>query len=296
MTDQDATEVARWGTDDARLEYRRGREAVIGSQLAARRRAAAELSAGSVEIPRDAGFASCEPALFPDVTAVVSRAREVLATADLEKSKSKMHKRFMIKLLGSDAKAVADSSLLRLALHPDVIGVASRYLGLVPILQFVNVYYSSYAGEDLTKSQLYHCDSDDVEQVKVFILCDEVTQQTGPLTFLPPPESAVVRKKVGYRYDMHLPDEQVGDILGGLSAARQAIGPRGTVAFIDTSRCLHYGSRFADRTLTRLIVMFQYITPLAFILPTQYWEGARYRELGNAPGLDDLSRMVLGSA
>jgi hypothetical protein len=48
--------------------------------------------------------------------------------------------------------------------------------------------------------------------------------------------------------------------------------------------------------MTRLIVMLQYVTPLAFILPPKYRKGARYGELGAAaPGLDDVSRMVLGT-
>lgn len=296
MKNQSEMELARWGSDDARREYRRGREAQIAPQLTARREAAARVG-GSVEIPRDAGFLSCEASRFPDVDAVVESGREVLATADLEKRKAKANKPYMMRLLAHDPMTLTlDSPFLRLALHPEVVAAASRYLGLVPVLQFVNVYYSSYSGPDLNKSQLYHCDSDDTEQVKVFVLCEEVRQETGPLTLLPPPESAIVRKGVGYRYDQVLTDEQVGETLGGLDAERQMVGPAGTVAFIDSSRCLHYGSRFVDPTLTRLIVMLQYVTPLSFILPAEYWEGARYRSLCNTPGLDDLSQMVLGSA
>ena len=131
--------------------------------------------------------------------------------------------------------------------------------------------------------------------MKVWVLCEEVTRETGPLTLLPPAESDIVRKKVGYHYDMLLTDEQVSEILGGLGAERQFLGPPGTVGFIDTSRCLHYGSRFKEPTMTRLIVMLQYITPLSFILPAEYWQEARYGAVGNAPGLDDMSRMVLGT-
>jgi hypothetical protein len=41
--------------------------------------------------------------------------------------------------------------------------------------------------------------------------------------------------------------------------------------------------------------MLQYITPLSFILPTEYWEHARYRAFGTEPGLNDISRMILGT-
>jgi hypothetical protein len=290
----DPTQIARRGTDEERHEERRSRESQIATQMEMRRRAAADLRPGPVEIPRDVGFLVCDSGRFPDVPAVVSAAQHVLATVNLEKLKARAFKRFMMKLL--DQKLVTlDSPFMRLALNPDVVAAASRYLGVLPILQFVGVYYSSETSEDLSKSQLYHCDSDDTEQVKVWVLCNEVTPETGPLTLLPAAQSDLVRKKVGYTYDMLLTDEQVSEVLGAQAAPRQFLGPPGTVGFFDTSRCLHFGSRFLDPTKTRLIVMLQYITPLSFILPTEYWEQARYRALGAAPGLNDLSRMILGT-
>lgn len=290
----DPTETARWASDDARREYRRGRELQIAAQMAARRRVAATLAPGSVEIPRDRGFVFCDGAYFPDVPAVVGAARDVFAAAKPEKRKEKSNKQFMMKLLKQNLVTV-DSPFMRLALNRDVVAIVTRYLGVVPILQFVNVYFSSDSREELSKSQLYHCDSDDVEQVKVWVLCEPVTPETGPLTMLPAAESDLVRKRTGYQFDMLLSDDQVSEILGGLHAPQQFLGPAGTVGFLDTGRCFHFGSRFIDRTATRLIVMLQYITPLSFILPAEYWEHARYREFGRTPGLDDLGRMVLGT-
>ena len=293
-TAEDSRETARWGSDDARLEFRRSRELQIAAQIAVRRRAVAELAAGSVEIPRAMGFAFCDGARYPETAAVVSSARNALASANVEKLKARAIKRFMMKLL--DQKSLSlDCPFMRLALHPDIVATATQYLGVVPILQFVGVYFSCESGEELSKSQLYHCDSDDVEQVKVWVLCEHTTPDTGPLTLLPVTESELVRKQVDYTYDMLLPDERVSEVLGGLGAARQFLGPPGTVGFFDTSRCLHFGSRFSDPTMTRLIVMLQYITPLSFILPADYWEHARYRAFGTAPELDDISRMVLGT-
>jgi hypothetical protein len=294
IVEADPIQIARRSSDEARHENRRDREPQIAAQMEMRRRVAAELTPGSVEIPRDIGFAICDGGRFPDIPSVVSAARHVLATANLEKLKARAFKPFMMKLL--DQKRVTlDSPFMRLALHPDVIATATRYLGVVPILQFASVYYSTETSEDLSKSQLYHCDSDDTEQVKVWVLCNEVTPETGPLTLLPSAQSDLVRKKVGYTYDMLINDDQVSEILGAQSAPRQFLGPTGTVGFFDTSRCLHFGSRFLDPTKTRLIVMLQYITPLSFILPTEYWEHARYRALGATPGLNDISRMVLGT-
>jgi len=299
---EDPSQVARWGSDEARREFRRGREQLIAAQMTMRRQAASQLKAGPVEMPRDAGHVFCSGDRFPGTAEVVSSARALLADTDLEQLRENANKPFMMKLVTKGKQTVhrmsdvgLDSPFMRLALHPDVIATATRYLGVIPILQFFNVYYSSASSGELTRSQLYHSDSDDVEQVKLWVLCEEVTPETGPLTFLPPAESELVRQKTGYRYDAVLTDEQVSEILGGLDAAIQFTGPAGTAGFIDTSRCLHFGSRFAEPTMTRLIVMMHYVTPLSFILPTEYWTKAKYRALGATPGLDDLSRMVLGT-
>jgi hypothetical protein len=291
---EDPTEIARWGTDDARREDRRTRELQIADRMAQRRRMAAEFQAGGVEIPRDRGFVFADGARFSDVPPVVAAAREVFAAAKPEKRKEKSNKQFMMKLLKQNLVTL-DSPFMRLALHPDILAPVGRYLGVVPILQFVNVYFSCDSGDDLSKSQLYHCDSDDAEQVKVWVLVEDVTPETGPLTLLPAAESDLIRSTLGYTYDLLLNDVQVSDVLGGRNVQHQFVGPSGTVGFIDTSRCFHFGSRFIDRTKSRLIVMLQYLTPLSFIIPTEYWEHARYREFGTAPGLDDLSRMVLGT-
>jgi hypothetical protein len=274
--------------------YRSDRELLIPKQLTARRGAVAEFKPGPFEIPRDVGFVFYEGSKFPDVPAVVSSARDVLARTDLDQLQAGANKRFMMKLLDPDLVTL-DSPFMRLALHPDIIATVSRYLRMVPILQFVSVYFSSESGAGFSKSQLYHCDSDDVEQVKVWVLCDEVTPETGPLTLLPAAESDLVKKTIGYRYDTAVTDDQVSEVLGSRKAEHQFVGPPGTVGFIDTSRCLHFGSRFTNPTMTRLIVMLQYVTPLAFILPPKYRKGARYGDLGDAPGLDQVSRMVLGT-
>ena len=291
----DPRELARWSSDEERRAYRSERELLIPKQLQVRRSAVAEFKPGPIEIPRDVGFLFCEGSQFPHVPEVVSYARDVLAKTDLDQLKAAANKRFMMKLL-DQSLVTLESPLMRMALHPDIVATVSRYLGMVPILQFAGIYFSSESGEGLSKSQLYHCDSDDLEQVKVWVLCDDVTPESGPLTLLPAVESDRVRQTIGYRYDMELNDDQVSQILGARNASRQFLGPAGTVGFLDTSRCLHFGSRFTDPTMTRLIVMLQYITPLAFILPPKYRKGARYGELGAAaPGLDEVSRMVLGT-
>ena len=65
-------------------------------------------------------------------------------------------KPFMIPILQS-TKLKRDSPFLRLALRPDVMASVARYLGMVPILTNVEVYYSTHRDVALASSQLFHC-------------------------------------------------------------------------------------------------------------------------------------------
>ena len=285
----------RTGTDEVRLAYRRGRAATMGAQLERLKRLAAELADEAiVSIPRDDGYAIVPPGTVAMVPAVIEVARETLAHADLAQKGEEANKPFLVKLVDKPDLTL-ESPLLRFALRREIIASAVKYLGVVPILQYANVLYSSHTMAEPAKSQLYHCDSDEVEQVKVFVLCGEVTPQTGPLTMLSASLSQLVRDRVGYRYNARLTDSQVYEALGSRTVETALTGPAGTTAFIDTSRCMHYGSRFIDTTAHRLVVMLQYVTPLAFILPEEnYRSGARFRRLALLE-MDELTRLVLGT-
>jgi hypothetical protein len=187
-----------------------------------------------------------------------------------------------------------ESPILQLGLRRGIVAAAAEYLGMVPILQYANFMYSTHAGAELLKSQLYHCDSDEAEQIKVFVLCDHVTPATGPLTFLPADQSQVVRDRTRYKYKTRLTDQEVSESLGGLDSQVALTGPTGTTAFIDTSRCLHYGSRFQDESARRLVIMLQYVTPLAFLYPDDHRSTARFRHLAS-PAADEMTSLVLGA-
>ena len=285
----------RVATDAIRGGYRREREARLGPRLDARREIARSLAPeAAVLIFRDTAFATCPPGTLAGVPAVVQFARDTVGRVDIEQMKRKANKPFMMKLLGTDSLGL-DSALLRLGLERSIVASAAAYLGIVPILQYANVFYSSYSGEEAVKSQLLHCDSDDTEQMKVFVLCDEVTPESGPLTFVPPAPSETLRELSGYKYKTRLTDARARELVGEAGAGIPILGPAGTAAFLDTSRCFHFGSRFADVTSRRVVAMLQYVTPLAFILPDDYWTGAQFRHLATS-ATDELTNLVLGAS
>ncbi|NOT26971.1 MAG: hypothetical protein HOP16_12800 [Acidobacteria bacterium] len=287
-----ASHAFRVSTDEIRRKYRQERAVEMPDRLERRVALAPELAPrAAVNVSREDGYVVVPAGRF-EMGAVLAASHAMLATADVAGKQADAHKAFLISL-GEQRAWSLDSPILQLGLRPEIVAAAASYLGMVPILQYANFMYSSYTGEELLKSQLYHCDSDEAEQIKVFVLCDEVTPATGPLTFLPASQSQVVRDRTGYRYKNRLTDQEVSDALGGLDSEVTMTGLAGTTAFIDTSRCLHYGSRFQDRSAQRLVVMLQYVTPLAFLYTDDHRSTARFRHLVT-PESDELTSLLLG--
>jgi hypothetical protein len=283
----------RVSTDEIRLQYRRERAAEIHDRLERRLRLAPDLARDAVvTVSREDGYVIL-PAGQLELDAVLAASHGALASADVAGKQAEAHKAFLISLADQSAWTL-ESPILQLGLRREIVAAAAAYLGMVPILQYANFMYSSHTGDELLKSQLYHCDSDEAEQIKVFVLCDEVTPATGPLTFIPADRSQLVRDRTGYRYKTRLTDLDVSDSLGGLDSEVALTGPSGTTAFIDTSRCLHYGSRFQDEGAQRLVLMLQYVTPLAFLYPDDHRSTARFRHL-NSASPDEVTALVLGA-
>lgn len=152
---------------------------------------------------------------------------------------------------------------LRFALHPEMVAIARDYLGGAPLIGEMSYWVASPLAEDFDGSQLFHIDNDDVRQLKVFVFVSDVDESNGPLTIVDAENSAVVKKKWGYDWKRRsrIPDAFVKDLTGS-EAITPLLGKEGTVAFVDTSRCFHYGSRCA--TNFRHMFLLQYISPVNF--------------------------------
>jgi hypothetical protein len=203
------------------------------------------------------------------------------------------HKPFLVSLLKSGDVSL-DSPYMRLALRPEIVGSVAEYLGVLPILEYVNVLCSNHVAAPPAKSQLLHCDSDDTTQLKIFVLCSDVDHESGPLTVLSADSSERLRNAVGYRHNRRVTDETLYKVLGGEPDLHEMVGPPGTLCCVDTSRCFHYGSRIQNPRGRRIVVMLQYVTPWAFILPPRFSDAARFRRLASDTS-DPLARAVLGA-
>jgi hypothetical protein len=156
--------------------------------------------------------------------------------------------------------------LLDFALSDDALGIATSYLGTVPYLNRIDLLYSTPREEDdLIKSQLFHADPEGLTQVKFFINVFDVGDAEGPFTFIPADDSLRIlggirrfRQAHGQPHVGRYTDEEVA-AAGGAASIISLKGPRGSGVAIDTSKCLHLGSRVRPGAF-RLILYVQYCT------------------------------------
>jgi len=259
---------------------------------APRRSALAALPPADIHIPPDAGFLVAPEGRFEETAAIVAEARAQLVRFDATAPPpGKNRKRFLQNVLDASTLTL-DSAIVRFALRGDVLAAVSEYLGVVPFLSTIAVYHSDTVEGDLKSSQLFHCDGDDVTQIKIFVYCSNVDARSGPLTALDAATTRAVQARTGYRFRDRLTDDQVRE---AVSTAREHafLGCPGTTVFLDTSRCFHFGSRVARDAPPRLVTMVQYQTPYSFMLPGDAQAGSPFRHLVT-PSLTPLQRLVLG--
>lgn len=188
-----------------------------------------------------------------------------------------------------------DNPFLKLALNKELVSIASHYLGFVPILSNINLWYSPNDGSIQKGSQLYHLDWADVKQCKLFIPLQEIDEETGPTTFLSAIESNKVVDAINYRLsekENRVEDDVVYSI-ANKSEVQSAVGKPGEIFFCDSCRCFHYGSRKALKP--RFLLMIQYLSPFSFTHSLSYKGKSKFSRLAT-PNCSELDKMILGVA
>lgn len=283
------------GSDSQREAYTRFRQLLV-KDSSARQSAARNLHVEErLRVEPGKGFRVLGQYPFPEVAEVIDAAKQQLEIGLAKGLQGKKDKRVITGLLPRD-EVTADSPFMRLALREDLLNAASDYLGVVPVLAVADVWYSpNHPGAPMS-SELYHCDWDDVRQFKVFIYCSDVDMPSGPMHVVPAAESATLRKIINYRFGgkkYRVDDAEVDRLVGPGKTANFA-GKEGTVVFVDTSRCFHFGGRIQEGCPPRLLAMMQYLTPTAFGMPLDFRSAAPFRGLA-LPDHSPMQRMVLGA-
>ncbi len=163
--------------------------------------------------------------------------------------------------------------MIRLFLQPELYLTAAEHLGVLPILGGVRLLYSPNEEADrLTNAQLFHIDPEGARQVKVFIAVQDVGPENSPVTFVP---ERLTAQMLGSGNRSYL-SKRVPDELVETHAPRDTWitneGRRGDMLFVDTSRCLHFGSR--PNLRPRLLLYGQYLDPFSSVFPAMKAGGA----------------------
>jgi hypothetical protein len=94
-------------------------------------------------------------------------------------------------------------------------------------------------------SQLWHLDYHSSPTIYVIVALRDITSDMGPLVFLSRSDSEKVAAKLNYRCKgaaYRVSDEAMNAVIGDCKI-HEFIAPAGTVLFLDSNRCFHYGSR-----------------------------------------------------
>lgn len=159
-------------------------------------------------------------------------------------------------------------SWIDFATSADLLATVIHYLGKIPVLsktrppgvRFMesNQNLDPDPPGEYGHSQLYHLDLHDSPLVYVIVLIEDVTTECGPWTFLPASSSERAVKALGYQKrgrPYRVTDDQMYRVVDPGEAVVFSY-PKGTVLFIDSSRCFHYGSRRSYRP--RYQMMYAY--------------------------------------
>jgi hypothetical protein len=235
---------------------RAGRIARHPVQYVRRRRAArAAALPRDLTLDPDLGYRRIEPDELPQLAQMMERAEarieEVYERLPAWREVHGARHAINFDLLSDDLLGRCPE-FLDFALSDPLLGAVVDHLGTVPVLRRLGIAYSPGGGDGPLGSQRFHIDGEDSCQVKLYVLLREVGPDDGPFHFYPAPETArIVRELPGGRPDM--PHSRVRgpyldeDVLAAASEPIQRLeGPAGTALLIDTSRCLHYGSRVAE--------------------------------------------------
>lgn len=285
-----------FATEDNRRIGFAARELWQPAEIEARRGLARELAtevAPELRIDRSAGVLMLPASATPDLSEVCTAGQQILEASSLDTGVSSGNKKFSRFRL---AQAEQRHALLKVALDRRMLAMAAAYLGTVPVITEADYYCSFAVTPPFTKSQLWHCDDDARDVLKIFVYCNDVGPQDGPFELISPSVSRPARDAVGYRYAgrrYRVSDEAMARQVSP-GQITTITGPKGTAFVVDTVQSFHRGSRITDANHSRVVGMICYCPPSGRTLPRRLARGqAPMGAFADSFG-GELERAVLG--
>ncbi len=222
-------------------------------------------------IPEQDGFLIAQMQNMDLLGKAITYCRTAWPKDYIQKTVSKPSKNNTLLPVHIDVRDPRNQVIKDLVLSEEILAPIANYFGEIPILYGAYVWYCpNQPAENMVGSQLFHCDREDYKQMKVFIPIDEITANCGPTTCVSAQATQKLfahRKKQGLTLSLknRFSDEEVHT---HASAKEHAIiGKAGTLGFVDTTNCLHYGSRPAGDGKYHMVL--HYLTPFSSKLKSQ---------------------------
>jgi hypothetical protein len=161
---------------------------------------------------------------------------------------AKLKKKYLFSYFGTDDKDLAldvSNPFVKFYLSDEVLEIASSYLNYIPQLFEVYVEKTMPVGSDTpSHSQNWHRDPEEKKTLKVFIYLSDVTEESGPFTYVlgSSPTGTGKYKNLFPQKLPHGSYPSEKDVTGevNLNDLLIATGVRGSIIFCDTSG-LHRG-------------------------------------------------------
>jgi hypothetical protein len=260
-----------------RFRFKRMFEALHASKIRDRKRVAQALDPAQVRfhIPREKGYIRFPENAFDEVDEILGFVRELVRKFETEgggdanwrKGDSgkvlKEHLNTTLFRAHLD-QLTPNSPFLKFAIHEDLLEAVSDYLGEVPRLNFIEVWYSRATNGQIKSSQLHHLDAEYPTQAKVFIYASDVLEDgDGALSFYDSATSQRMAREIGYKGGGRVTDDTLAALERGSELVRLK-GKVGDVAMIDTGMNFHFGSRIRNKDKPRITVAFHYLPYLSY--------------------------------
>jgi len=224
-----AKEVA-WMTADL-AHFRR--RATVGSELAANAR---------LRIPKDKGYVRFDASGFGGTQNIVAAGRAIHQRWIENPVETNATKSYFHSISNGD-DLEKYPAIMEFALNRDLLSTLSDYYSFVPELCSVGLMLSTPA-EKISGSQHGHFDTKDSKHIKVVIAVEDIHDENGPFEFIAADSSNVVREKSNGRwsYSGRFKDQSLFKVIPH-SAFLKMTAAAGAGLIVDTSNCLHFGSR-----------------------------------------------------
>lgn len=213
------------------------------------------------------GWAIDTSMTLPHLDRVLADADRIISERAGNPLKARGSYRSYFQILSTPQDATTCPSLLDFATSSDMLAIVSHYLQCIPVLSTtlppgIRLVESNQAfdaePERPKDSQLFHIDYYSLPNLYVILLLHDTTLEHGPWTFLPRAVSQRIRRELGY-WEQGRPYRLTDDEIYAVVNRDEVIPftyPRGTVLFIESSGCFHYGSRNSIKPRFQLMYGF----------------------------------------